>query len=283
MEDNPFDLDACLARIRHTGGRQPTLSTLRAIVLAHAVAIPYENVDVLLGRPISLNLAALTRKMISGGRGGYCFEHNLLLRAGLHALGFDVSGRMGWVVRGMDPQAVRTAPHMALWIELPEGAFIADTGFGSLTLTNPLAAIAGETQTTPHGDFRVSFQGSDPTVEVRIGGAWESLYRLIPRVSLNADHEVANWFTATHPGSLFVNNLIAARPCIDGTRVTLFNGRMNVRRPGHGVERHHLQGIEETARALTDRFCLPLSPEDVAACLEMLDRNGTLGVGHPIF
>jgi N-hydroxyarylamine O-acetyltransferase len=283
MNTANFDLDAYMARVGYHGGRQPTLATLLSVVLAQAQTIAYENVDVLLGKRIDLDIAALQRKMVAGGRGGYCFEQNLLLRAALSAIGFVVTSRMGRVVRGMDPGAPRTAPHIALWVETEEGPFIVDLGFGSLTLTGALEVRDGVPQRTPHGVFRICQTGEDWTIEAELGGIWESLFRILPRVSLEADHEVANWYTSTHPTSLFVNNLIAARPGPEGTRVTLFNGRVNVRRPGAEVERRLIETDVDFHSAFADLFGLSLDATDIAATLDILDRKGNRGIGNPIF
>ncbi len=85
-----LDLDAYVARIGYAGARTPTLETLRAISCAHVSRIPFENVDVLLGRPILLELEAIEAKLVHARRGGYCFEQNSLLLAVLEALGFSV-------------------------------------------------------------------------------------------------------------------------------------------------------------------------------------------------
>ena len=71
--------------------RGPAGSALAGLHLAHATHIPFENLDVLLGRPIRLDLASLLAKLVAGGRGGYCFEHNLLFASVLQTLGFSVS------------------------------------------------------------------------------------------------------------------------------------------------------------------------------------------------
>ena len=94
-----IDLDAYLARIGYDGLRTATLETLTALHALHPSAIPFENLDVLLGRPINLDLPALEAKLVHGGRGGYCFEHNTLMAAALQALGFKVTGlaaRVQW-------------------------------------------------------------------------------------------------------------------------------------------------------------------------------------------
>ncbi len=74
-----IDIDSYLARIGHVGPRIPALSTLCAIHALHPAAIPFENLDPLLDRPVSLDLEALQQKLVGSRRGGYCFEQNTLL------------------------------------------------------------------------------------------------------------------------------------------------------------------------------------------------------------
>ena len=70
MSESAFGLDAYLQRIRYTGERNPTLATLSALHEHHAAAIPFENLDVRLGRPIRLDLESLQAKLVAGRRGG---------------------------------------------------------------------------------------------------------------------------------------------------------------------------------------------------------------------
>ncbi|OYV99738.1 MAG: hypothetical protein B7X11_05095, partial [Acidobacteria bacterium 37-65-4] len=89
-----IDLAAYFARIGCARRRKPTLAFLNAIVAHHVAAIPFENLDVLLGRPILLDPASLQQKLIRDRRGGYCFEQNGLLLLVLTALG-DGARRLG--------------------------------------------------------------------------------------------------------------------------------------------------------------------------------------------
>ena len=98
MSEDRFDRDAWLDRIGYQGSRAPVLETLRGVVQAHSTAISYESIDVLLDRAPKLDLDSLQRKMIAGGRGGYCFEQNMLFRGGLRSLGFDVTSLQARVV-----------------------------------------------------------------------------------------------------------------------------------------------------------------------------------------
>src|SRR5690349_7302660 len=86
-----LNLDAYFARIGYSGSREPTLAVLRTLQLQHVMAVPFENLDVLLGRRISIAPAAISRKIIEERRGGYCFEQNSLFRDVLSAMGFTVT------------------------------------------------------------------------------------------------------------------------------------------------------------------------------------------------
>jgi len=283
MAEDCFDLDAWLLRIGYSGSREPTLATLRALVAAHTAAIPFESFDVFLGRVPKLDPASLQQKMIAGARGGYCYEQNVLFRAGLRALGFRTTSLMARVVRGLAPDAERPATHMALRIDLPEGAFLADVGYGNQTPTAPLAIAPNQEQETPHETMRLLPVGDEVTLQARLGDAWQSVYRLSLRPAIDADYDVANWFTATHPDSQFVTNMIAARPGPDRLRYTLFNGRLTTRRAGELVERVTLPDAAAHEAALRDTLRLSLSADDLAAALAELARRGNHGATHPFF
>jgi N-hydroxyarylamine O-acetyltransferase len=283
MSDTTFDVDAWIGRIGHAGPRTPDLATLRSVVGAHGATIPFENVDVLLGRPPKLDLRSLERKMIAGGRGGYCFELNALLQAGLTALGFRVTGLLARVIRGMAADASGPATHMVLRVDLPEGPFLADVGFGGQTPTAPLALRPEGEQNTPHEMMRLWPLGDELTLQAKLGDDWQNIYRLSLLPRLGIDYEVANWFTATHPAGVFVNNLIVTRPGPGGTRNNLFNDRLTVRRPGDRAERSKLNSEAEFRAVLDDVFGLTLSGDDLTEALATLDRKGTRDATHPFF
>src|SRR5436190_16013949 len=118
----PFDQNNWLKRIAYSGPLEPTLSTLHQLIFAHSHAIAYESLDIMLGRTPKLDLASLQRKMISGGRGGYCLEQNMLFREGLRSLGYNITSLQGRVVRGMAIDAPRPAIQYAATGELARGA-----------------------------------------------------------------------------------------------------------------------------------------------------------------
>ncbi|MSP00935.1 MAG: arylamine N-acetyltransferase [Acetobacteraceae bacterium] len=283
MSDDTFDARAWLRRIGYDGLREPTLATLRAVISAQTGTIPFENIDVLLGRTPGLDLGSLQRKMIAAGRGGYCFELNALLRAGLLSLGFNVTGLIARVIRGMEIDAAEPAAHMILRVDLPDGPFLADAGFGNQTPTGPLALRADIEQATPHEPMRLIPVGDELALQAKPGAQWQNIYRLSQRPALDVDYKVANWFTATHPASPFVSHLIVARPGADRARQTLFNGRLTTRQPPDRVERRMLEDEASLATVLRDTFGLTVSGEDLTATLAVLDRKGTRGTTQPFF
>src|SRR5262245_43791188 len=121
-----LDLDAYCARIGHAGPRAPSLDTLRAVHRAHLRAIPFENLDVVLKRPIRLDLASLQRKMIADRRGGYCFESNALLLHALRALGFKVTALAARVLYERPELPLPPRSHMLLKVDFSDGDWLAD-------------------------------------------------------------------------------------------------------------------------------------------------------------
>ena len=245
MTAAPDDIAAYCARIGYTGAREPRLAVLQALVAAHTAAIPFENLDVLLQRPIRLDPPSLYAKLVQARRGGYCFEHNLLLLDVLTRFGFCATGLAARVRWGRAPGIVGSRTHMLLRVDLADGPHLADVGFGGLTPTAPLALAPGPEQATPHESFRLVAATGEFDLEARLGGNWASLYRFSLQPQLPVDYEVANWFTSTHPASLFVNHLIASRAA-PGAATPFQQPVYGARRDG-GSERRVLQDAASCA------------------------------------
>ena len=113
-----IDLDGYFQRIGHEGPRKPTLETLRALHVRHTEAIPFENLNPFLRRPVRLDPASLEQKLVRDGRGGYCFEQNLLFRDVLTALGYRVRGLAARVVWNAPEGAITARSHMLLLVEI---------------------------------------------------------------------------------------------------------------------------------------------------------------------
>lgn len=271
MPPDPFDLEAYLSRIGHDGAREPSLPVLANLVARHTAAIAFENIDALAGRPIPLDLVSLQRKLVGGGRGGYCYEQNTLFQGALRTLGFTVSGLMARVRRGVPPGVDAPRSHMLLLVDLPEGPYLADVGFGGLTPTAPLALRAGDEQTTPNETFRLLPNGAEFMLQARIATAWADVYQFSLQPQLPIDYEMANWFTATRPKALFVENLVVTLPN-PGVRRTIFNRHFS-RRDGDGPSQWQiLRTRDDYDRVLHEEFALAPTGSDMDAILARVER-----------
>jgi N-hydroxyarylamine O-acetyltransferase len=283
MTEESFDREAWLARIGYVGPRTPTLATLNGLILAHSHSISYETLDIMLGRPPRLDVATLQAKMITGGRGGYCFEHNMLFRAGLRSLGYRVVSLQGRVVRGLAIDAPRPAIHMLLQVELPEGPYLADVGFGNLAPTRALLLQPLVEQETPHEVMRFVDVDGELTLQAQLKHGWEHIYRVIPYPRYDAEYEIANWYTATHPDTPYHSNIIAAKPRFDGTRITMYNARVTVRDSEGRADKRWLDKDVDYLAVIREEFGLNLSDREIDRCIGIMKAKGTGDAPHPFF
>jgi N-hydroxyarylamine O-acetyltransferase len=283
MADEDFDQRAWLTRIGYSGSLAPTLETLNGLIFAHAHAISYETLDIMLGRPPRLDVSTLQAKMIGRKRGGYCFEQNMLFRAGLRSLGYRITSLQGRVVRGLAVDAPRPAIHMLLKVELPEGTHLADVGFGNLAPTCALALKQGAEQETPHETMRFIDVGGELTLQARLKHGWEHIYRVIPYPRVDAEYDITNWYTATHPETPYQGNIIAARPGPNRTRITMYNARVTVRDADGVAKKRWIKDHDEFCAVLQGDFGLNLSDDEIRRCVDVMERKGTRDAPHPFF
>jgi N-hydroxyarylamine O-acetyltransferase len=225
---------------------------LSALHEAHVGAIPFENLDVLLGRPIALDLEALQAKMVAGRRGGYCFEQNTLFRGALDRLGFRVTSLAARVRAGVT--SIRPRTHMLLRVDLPGGPFLADVGFGGEGPVHPLP-LAADRQ-VGEGDFahRLHLEDGWWVLQGNVAGDWIDLYAFTLEPHYPIDFEMANHYTSTYPSSSFRRNLTAQRSWPEG-RVILRN-RDLVLRSGGAARAETIRDPEHLLEALEQHFGL---------------------------
>ena len=263
-----IDLHAYLRRIGLHGHVAPDVATLRTLASAHVASIPFENLTPLFGRPVELELAALERKLVHDGRGGYCFEQNLLFAEVLRTVGFEVSGLIARVLWRHPEDAITAQTHMLLRVEVGGESWLVDVGFGGHVLTGALRLQPDIEQATGHEPFRLVVVDGDWRMQSLVHGRWLTLYRFNLLSSQPVDYVVANHYVSTHPSSRFVSNLIVARTTAD-RRLSLLNHEFTVRRLDREPERHTLHGSAELRRVLEQEFRLRLP--DFAGFDERLD------------
>ena len=246
-----IDLEAYFKRIGYDGERKPTLAVLRELHRLHPQAIAFENLDPLLKRPVLLDPASLEAKLVIGGRGGYCFEQNLLFGHVLRALGFKVREATARVRWSVPPGVTTPRTHALLIVEVEGDSYLVDVGFGGNVATAPLLLKSRDEQTTPHEPFRLVLEDHRVVVEAKLAGTWVTLYATDLAESIPADFELGNWFTSAHPGSIFVNGLLAARADAD-CRYAFKDNELSVHRLSGGTEKTTLRSVPEMRDALTD-------------------------------
>lgn len=252
-----LDLDAYFQRIGYLGDRTPTLETLRELQRLHTAAIPFENLNPLLGIPVLLDLEALQQKMVHSGRGGYCFEQNQLFSHVLQALGFRVRGLAARILWNVPDGVVKAISHKLLNVQVGTDWYLADVGFGGLSPTGPVKLELNTVQTTPHEPFRVIEMAEELHLQARVKDEWRSLYCFTLREHQPPDYEMFSWYLCNHPDSYFLSNLAVARSTADrryGLRNTVFTTHYL----GGESEQRELRSVAEIRTVLRDVFQITL-------------------------
>ena len=215
-----FDLPAYLARIVLDAPPAPDAAGLAQLQRAHRLAIPFENLDVALGRPISVESAAVAAKLVAARRGGYCFEHNRLFLDALAALGFEARPVLARVWLGVaDDAPPRT--HVFALVTIAGREWIADAGFGG-SYSPPMPLADGEEATAPDGarfrlardpvhGWMLSRDGDPAMTDGRATGAgWQRQYSFTLDPVFPSDIALSNWYVQTAPESRFVQRQIVS-------------------------------------------------------------------------
>jgi len=261
MSASPVDLDTYFARIGYEGPRVPTLEVLRDIQFAHATAIPFENLSILFGQGVQLDLDTLQRKIVSQVRGGYCFEQNGLALAALKQLGFSASGLIGRV-RWMAPDDI-AAPltHMLIRVDFDDASYIYDGGFGGIRMTGLLKLEPDLVQPTRHENHRLVKDGIHYMIQADLsvskGENWANVVQFTLEPASHVDYELGSWYTSTHPDSLFTNNLIVERPS-EGVRRMIFNNMFVERKLGEEQQVTMIETVDQLVTLLAQHFDLPV-------------------------
>jgi N-hydroxyarylamine O-acetyltransferase len=247
-----FDLGAYLERIG-LGGR-PSIAQVHR---AHLTSIPFENLDPHQGLPVSLEVEDLERKIVAERRGGYCFEQNLLLKAALEALGAEVDMFLARMRLGTKPGEVRPRSHLFLRASENGASWHADVGFPRGML-EPIPFGPGPAQEQSGWSFRIVEDGSELVLQRLAGNEWADVYGFLPQPVPFIDVETSNWWTSTHPCSLFVTGLIVGIRGDDGSGTLLCDWSelsVSEEKPaGTSVARIEREAVPEL---LATRFSLP--------------------------
>jgi N-hydroxyarylamine O-acetyltransferase len=263
-----FRLDRYLARVGFAGTAAPNLATLAALHAAHVDVIPFEGFDPLLRRPVNLDLASVQGKLVDSRRGGYCFEQNVLFKAALEAIGFKVTGLSGRV-RWMSPPDSPLGPreHMMLKVDLPDGPYLADVGFGACVLDSPLQFKTDVEQRTAMGTYRLSEADGLFSLSAKQPDGWRAMYVFNLEPQIHSDYELGNWYTSTSPLVPFNSMLIMERVGSD-KRYKLINRRFAIEtRDGQLAVERSIDSADALRKVLDETFNItpPAPVEEIFA------------------
>jgi N-hydroxyarylamine O-acetyltransferase len=256
-----------LQRIGVTGPVTRDLAGLTTLHRAHLRAIPYENLDVQLGRPVTTDVPAILDKVLGRKRGGWCYEMNGTLGWALGELGFDVTRATGAVMRAMKGEAAE-GNHLVLRVELPEGLYLADVGFGDGPL-DPILIAPGDFQA---GGFGFKLEQVDP-------GWWRLHHHEFggaPCFDFHLDRANEDLlrdrcaFLQTSPMSPFVQNLVAQR--FVGDDILILRGRVLRRVTPKGVCDIVLGNADQLVATLREDFALDV-PEAATLWPKIVERH----------
>lgn len=265
-----LDLIGYFDRINHRGAAEPSLAVLQDLVTAHTQAIPFENLDPVMGVPVDdLSPDALADKLVRRRRGGYCYEHNGLMGYVLSEVGFRVrrlAGRVIWMRPPDAPTPAQTHTVLAVTFPGSQGSYLVDVGFGGQTPTSPLRIETGSVQQTAHEPYRLEDRRDGLVLQALIRNEWVPLYEFTMRTPPEIDLKVGSWFVSTHPSSHFVTGLMAAR-VTDDARVNLAGRKLSIHR-ADGSEVVHLRDAGAVVDALGDRFGINVADTGERGALE---------------
>jgi N-hydroxyarylamine O-acetyltransferase len=247
-----LDLANYLQRIHYSGPVRPDLDCLRAIHRQHVRSIPYEDLDVQLGRPLDLNTERIRRKLIDEGRGGWCYEMNGLLGWALQQIGFDVTRMTGGVMRSEAGDAAY-GNHLVLRVDLNGKSWIADAGLGD-ALQEPIPLREGAHQQNGRHYTLTQLDAETWRLENHPG-------RLPPTMDFLNKPADEGLFEATcanlqsDPESMFVQNLMCFRCRADGG-VDMLLGRVHADLASGTPQKRLIADLEDFERVLQQVFGL---------------------------
>ena len=267
-----MNLSRYLARIGFHRAPRPNIATLRMLQRAHTLSVPFENLDVQLGRPLTTDVRAAYEKIVLRRRGGWCYEQNGLFGWALAEIGFEVT-RVAAAVMRAERGEVAEANHLALLVCAPDagGTWLADVGFGG-SLLEPIRL---EERTHRQDPFRLGLRCPDDAHWQfwEDAGDGEFSYDFRPEPASEAALSRRCDFLQTDPESNFVLNLVAQ--VRTPRRHSTLRGRILTHRDADGERVSTLGSADQLVQTLAGAFGLDV-PEIARCWPRILERHRQL-------
>lgn len=223
-----LNLEAYLQRIDYQGSLAPTIATLRALTRTHLDAISFENLDIIAGESIDIDLLRVQKKLLGQGRGGYCHEHNTLFAAVLERLGFAVQGRSARILMGTSEQEMTAVGHTLLNVQLNGSDWLVDVGVGNVGPREPIELKAWNQVTQAAWRYRLDRVARHWVLRYWREDGWFNIYQFSDEPYYRDDYAHHNYYVSTHPASPFTQQLVAqyngatVRYALTGLRLKTF-------------------------------------------------------------
>ena len=249
-----FDLDAYLARIargRGPSGPRSTIDDIASLMRAHMAAIPFENLDVLLGRGVRVDLESVFGKLVIARRGGYCFEHGTLFQAALRALGVEATAHAARVLL-VAPKSQAPRTHMFLTVVDGGTTWVLDPGFGGPGPLVPVPLLEGRVARHDDDVHRLVRREDEWVLEGLMKGAMTPLWTSSLEPQFPVDFALANHYVSTFTESPFVTRLMIRALTAEG-RVSAMNREVTVKH-GNVSESYQLADRAALRRLVAGHF-----------------------------
>lgn len=254
-----LDLDEYAQRVGYTGAFTHSVETLYGIHRAQALSVPFENLDIHLGRPIKIDPASIIAKIVRQQRGGYCYEVNGLFLLVLKQLGFSTTSLAARNIIAGYP--LRQKSHQITLAELNGRRWLLDLGFGG---NNPIEPIPFEINTAfeQFGDYYrlMTDEKFGYVLQLKMLGEWRSLYGFTLEEYYPSDFAMMNYFNSTSPTASFTQQRMCARPTLQN-RITLVNYELKIRQRSGEAETKFLEPGAAYLQALKEYFGIELAAD----------------------
>ncbi|MCT2564153.1 arylamine N-acetyltransferase family protein [Chryseobacterium herbae] len=254
MENQQLDLYLKRIQAEQPAENTGKLELLKRLHQLHPKNITFENIETFTGEAPSLQLNAVFNKLVTLERGGYCYEQNSLFKDVLETVGFTIKMHLARVVWGSKDGTGTARSHMMLTTDIDGVKYLVDVGFGSMTLTSPIILNTDIEQETPNGLFRLIKTEDFYRLEV-LKEEWLPIYKFSLEEVEFSDLEMANWYIATGPGSVFSQFLMITR-VNEEARYALFNNTFNIRWNDGRKESSEITELDQLAFILKTYFNL---------------------------
>ncbi len=226
-----MNIQGYLQRIGIASIGVPNLQSLNLLQQQHLLYIPFENLDIHLGKEIELDYDKIYKKVVLHRRGGFCYELNGLFYLLLKDLGFQAK-RISARVLGSSGKLGQEYDHLAIIVTLDSQDWLVDVGFGKFSF-QPLKLVLNEEQIDQRGAYKIKiYDDKYQAVYIKsTGGDWKLAYIFTQKERSLSEFEGMVHYHQTSPKSNFTKRKLCTKPNLDG-RITLTNEQLKIEKNG---------------------------------------------------